>query len=262
MTLLTLGPAGTFSHELAARLDPDVRLCPSLAAVFAAVAAGEGDGLVPLENSEAGSVGATLVGLADHAVSITGECTIPVRHHLAAADPAREFERVYAHPQTAEQCSRGLEALGLPVVPTASNAASAIAARDDPSGAAVVSDGLAARYGLAVLERDCQNSGTNETRFVRIARTPVRPPPGLCRASLLLDPLEDRAGLLHALLGPFATRGLSLTRIESRPSRRGMGRYVFYVDGDCGPGWDDAVAELALICTVKDLGRYGGLDLP
>ncbi len=262
MTLVTLGPAGTFSHELAARLDPDIRLRASIAAVFAAVAAGEGDGLVPLENSEAGSVGATLVGLADHPVSITGECTIPVRHHLAALDPARAVERVYAHPQTAEQCSRRLEALGLPVVPTASNAASAIAARDDPSGAALVSDGLATRYGLVVFERDCQNSGANETRFVRIALTPVRPSPAPCRASLLLDPTEDRAGLLHALLAPFAARGLNLTRIESRPSRRGMGRYVFYVDGDCGPGWDDAVAEIAAFCTVKDLGRYGRLELP
>jgi prephenate dehydratase len=262
MTLITLGPAGTFSHEIAVRLDPDVRLCSSIAGVFAAVAAGEGDGLVPLENSEAGSVGATLVGLADHPVSITGECSIPVRHHLAAADPAQPRERVYAHPQTAEQCSRRLEALGLPVVPTASNAASAVAARNDPSGAALVSDGLAARYGLAVLERDCQNSGMNETRFVRIARTPTTPPSVPCRASLLLDPLEDQAGLLHALLAPFAARAINLTRIESRPSRRGLGRYVFYVDGNCGPGWDDAVAELGLLCTVKDLGRYGRLDLP
>ncbi len=260
MTLFTLGPAGTFSHELAALLDADVRLCPSIGAVFAAVSSGEGDGLVPLENSEAGSVGATLVGLADHPVSITGECTIPVRHHLAAVDPARELERVYAHPQTAEQCSRRLEALGLPVVPTASNAASAIAARDDLNGAALVSDGLVGLYGLAVFERDCQNSGTNETRFVRIARMPAAPP-APCRASLLLDPIEDRAGLLHTLLAPFAARGLNLTRIESRPSRRGMGRYVFYIDGDCGPGWNDAVAELARFCTVKDLGRYGRLDL-
>jgi prephenate dehydratase len=261
MTLITLGPAGTFSHQLAARLDPDIRLRSSIAAVFAAVAAGEGDGLVPLENSEAGSVGATLVGLADHPVVITGEGTIPVRHHLAALNPARGIERVYAHPQTAEQCSRRIEELDLPLIPTASNAASAIAARDDPTGAALVSDALAALYGLAVLERDCQNSGTNETRFIRIARTPADPP-SPCRASLLLDPSEDRAGLLHALLAPFAARGLNLTRIESRPSRRGMGRYVFFVDGDCGPGWDDAVAELAAFCTVKDLGRYGGFALP
>ena len=262
MTLITLGPAGTFSYKIAVQLDPDVRLRPSIAAVFAAVVSGEGDGLVPLENSEAGSVGATLVGLADHPVSITGECTIPVRHHLAAADPTRRPERVYAHPQTAEQCSRRLEALDLPVIPTASNAASAIAARADPSAAALVSDELAARYALAVLECDCQNSETNETRFVRIARTPSIPPPTPSRASLLLDPLEDRAGLLHALLCPFAARGLNLTRIESRPSRRGLGRYVFYIDGDCGPGWDDAVAELSRFCNVKDLGRYGGLDLP
>ncbi len=167
MTLVTLGPAGTFSHELAARLDPDVRLCSSIAAVFSAVGDGEGDGLVPLENSEAGSVGATLVGLADHPVSITGECTIPIRHHLAATDPTRELERVYAHPQTAEQCSRRLDALGLPVVPTASNAASAIAARDDPSGGR-------GRLGRA---RGAVRSRRARTRLPeqRHERDPVRP---------------------------------------------------------------------------------------
>ncbi|NLX49459.1 MAG: ACT domain-containing protein [Methanospirillum sp.] len=259
MTLLVLGPEGTFSHGLAVKLDPQVRLCPSIAAVFEGVAAGEGDGLVPIENSEAGSVGATLVGLADHPLWITGECTIPVTHHLAARDPRRWPERVYAHPQTAEQCSRLLEALGLPCVPTASNAASAVAARGDPSGSALVSDGLAALHGLSVLRRDCQNSGTNETRFVRISREPA-PQGGAGRASLLLDPEEDRPGLLHTLLGPFAARGLNLTRIESRPSRRGLGRYVFFVDGDCGPGWDEAVAELAPVCRVRDLGRYGSLE--
>ena len=184
MTLVTLGPAGTFS-TFAARLDPDVRLCPSIAAVFAAVVSGEGDGLVPLENSEAGSVGATLVGLADHPVSITGECTIPVRHHLAAADPARRLEWVYAHPQTAEQCSRRLEALGLPVVPTASNAASAIAARDDPSAAALVSDD--SRPGAI-------SPCSSVTARTAGRRDPVRPdradaelpPLASCRASLLL----------------------------------------------------------------------------
>lgn len=261
MTLVTLGPAGTFSHEIAARIEPDVRLCASIAAVFAAVAAGEGDGLVPLENSEAGSVGATLVGLADHPVSITGECTIPVRHHLAALDPSRAAERVYAHPQTAEQCSRQLDALDLPVIPTASNAASAIAARDNPGTGALVSVGLADRHGLVILEREVQNSSTNQTRFVRISleAVPATPP---CRASLLLDPEGDRAGLLAALLAPFAVRGLNLTRIESRPSRRGMGRYVFFIDGDWAPGWDEAVEEVSRISRVKNLGRYRPLELP
>lgn len=259
MTLLTLGPEGTFSHELAARLDPDVRLRPTIAAVFAGVAAGEGDGLVPLENSEAGSVGPTLDGLARHPVVITGECTIPVRHQLAAVDPFRPLERLYAHPQTAEQCSSRVEALGLPIIPTASNAASAIAARDNPGTGALVSEGLAARYGLTILEREVQNSRVNQTRFVRISLTPA-PPPSPCRASLLLDPEGDQAGLLHTLLAPFAARDLNLTRIESRPSRRGLGRYVFFLDGDCAPGWDDAVAEVARISRVKDLGRYGPME--
>jgi prephenate dehydratase len=260
VTLLTLGPEGTFSHELAVLLDGDVRLCRSIAAVFAGVAAGEGDGLVPIENSEAGSVGPTLDGLALHPVWITGECTLRIRHHLAAVDLDRVLERLYAHPQTCEQCSLKVEALGLPVIPTPSNAASAIAARGDPAAGAFVSEGLAARYGLGIIERNCQNSGTNETRFVRISAVPAHAPTP-CRASLLLDPEEeDRAGLLHALLGPFAARDLNLTRIESRPSRRGMGRYVFFLDGDCGPGWDEAAAELEHLCRVKCLGSYGRLD--
>lgn len=261
MSLLTLGPEGTFSHEVAAHLDPEVRLCSTIAAVFVGVAAGEGDGLVPLENSEAGSVGPTLDGLARHPVLITGECTIPVSHQLAVADPSRPIERLYAHPQTVEQCSFRVEALGLPIIPTSSNAASAIAARDNPGTGALVSVGLADRHGLVILEREVQNSSTNQTRFVRISTRAVPAPPP-CRASLLLDPEDDRAGLLAALLAPFAVRALNLTRIESRPSRRGMGRYVFFIDGDWAPGWDDAVVEVARLSRVKDLGRYRPLELP
>ncbi|KAF5058727.1 P-protein [anaerobic digester metagenome] len=261
MTLFTLGPEGTFSHEVAARLDPDVRLCPTIASVFAGVAAAEGDGIVPLENSEAGSVGPTLEGLTRHPVVITGECTIPICHQLAVADPSRPIDRLYAHPQTVEQCSLRVEALGLPIIPTSSNAASAIAARDNPGTGALVSVGLADRHGLVILEREVQNSSTNQTRFVRISleAVPATPP---CRASLLLDPEGDRAGLLAALLAPFAVRGLNLTRIESRPSRRGMGRYVFFIDGDWAPGWDEAVEEVSRISRVKNLGRYRPLELP
>ncbi len=261
MTLLTLGPEGTFSHEVAARLDPDVRLCSTIAGVFAGVAAAVGDGLVPLENSEAGSVGPTLDGLTRYPVVITGECTIAVRHQLAVADPSRPIERLYAHPQTVEQCSLRVEALGLPIIPTSSNAASAIAARENPGSGALVSDGLADRHGLTVLEREVQNSSTNQTRFVRISLE-AEPAPPPCRASLLLDPEGDRAGLLAALLAPFAVRGLNLTRIESRPSRRGLGRYVFFIDGDYAPGWDEAVEEVTLLSRVKDLGRYRPLELP
>lgn len=260
MTLFTLGPEGTFSHEVAARLDPDVRLCPTIAAVFERVAAGEGEGLVPLENSEAGSVGPTLDGLARHPVVINGECTIAVSHQLAVADPSRPIERLYAHPQTVEQCSLRVESLGVPIILTSSNAASAIAARENPGTGALVSVGLAERHDLVILEREVQNSRQNQTRFVRIAReaVPASPP---CRASLLFDPEGDRAGLLAALLAPFAVRGLNLTRIESRPSRRGLGRYVFFIDGDCAPGWDDAVAEVSRLCRVRDLGRYRPLEL-
>lgn len=262
MTVLTLGPAGTFSHELATRLYGDeIELLPTIRAIIERVAEGSADGLVPIENSEAGGVGETLQGLIEFGVSITGEAFMPVRHHLAAREEPEQLRVIYAHPQTHEQCSLLLERLGVEVVHTSSNAASAVAMQTDSRAGAVVPELAATIYGLPIARRDVQNSRDNTTRFVQISATPREG--GRCtKCSLLVDPKTDRVGLLAEILGIFARRGVNLTRIESRPSRRGIGSYLFFIDLEISDGWQEAREELKKMTSVRELGCYARMEVP
>ena len=109
MKLITLGPQGTFSHEMALKMNlvkpEDLVLLPTINGIMTAVARGDGDGIVPMENSEAGSVGETLDGLSRHPLFITGEMYMSIHHNLASFVPLEKIRIIYAHPQTNEQCS-------------------------------------------------------------------------------------------------------------------------------------------------------------
>jgi len=262
MTVATLGPSGTFSHDLAARLYGDeIELLPTIRSIVERVASGAATGLVPIENSEAGGVGETLQGLVEFGVSITGEVYMPVRHHLAARREPGNLSVIYAHPQTHEQCSIILDRLGVDVVHTSSNAASAIAMEKDEHAGAVVPEMAATIYGLPVALWDIQNSRDNTTRFVEISAA-SRASAGCTKCSLLVDPDTNRVGLLADILGVFAHRRVNLTRIESRPSRRGIGRYIFFIDIEISDGWQEAKEELKTMTTVRELGCYARMEVP
>jgi prephenate dehydratase len=261
--IAVLGPEGTFSHELAISLfgKGEVILFPTIRRIFDEVEKGGCDGLVPIENSEAGGVWPTLDSLQTHRVYITGETYMEVHHHLAAFGGLGDLTLIFAHPQTHEQCSEFLDGLGLEVVHTSSNAASARAMREREHAGAVVSALTARIYGTPILRHDIQNSSGNTTRFVLISsRPPAESNPAKC--SILIDPREDRPGLLHDLLAVFARRGINLTRIESRPSKRGMGSYIFFIDFATSKGWEVAVRELHGLTHVKNLGCYRRVDVP
>jgi prephenate dehydratase len=254
MKYVTLGPEGTVSHELAEELGwEEVLLAPAIHSVFDRVQEGEYQGLVPLENSEAGGVGTTLSCLQDYNVYIVGEAFKEIHHHLAAM--TKDIRTVYAHPQTHEQCDLFIEKEGFLVIHTRSNAESALRARRDPHSGAILPEGTALRYQLPILSRDVQNSPHNVTRFAVLSATACRPRMGM-KCSILIDPRVDRAGLLHDLLGVFAERRINLTRIESRPSRRGMGSYVFFLDFRTAPGWKRCIQRLKELTGVKELGCY------
>jgi len=263
MKLLTLGPEGTFSHELALKVAgrDKIVLLPTIRGIMAAVANGEGDGIVPMENSEAGSVGETLDGLTRYPLFITAEMYMPVHHNLASLVTQENIRVIYAHPQTHEQCSDRIEEWGVPVIHTSSNASSALEARKTPNAAALLSTTAAALYRMPIRVPNTENSATNTTRFVRIAREQKHDrTPEKC--SILIDPSTDRSGLLHDLLEVFATRGINLSRIESRPSKRGIGNYVFFLD----LGWNDktpeALSALKEITEIKELGCYRKREVP
>lgn len=262
MVIAALGPAGTFSHELVVRLcREEPLLLPTISRVFAVVEKGEATGFVPIENSEAGGVGPTLDGLCDYDVSITGECYLPVHHHLASSFGIDEITVIYAHPQTHEQCSRALDRLTIPVIHTSSNAESALLADAKEAAAAIISDGAAAYYHIPIILRDLQNSRSNTTRFIRIDREPYTEGDAV-KCSILIDPAEDTPGLLHALLSPFAERKINLSRIESRPSGRGIGSYRFFLDFEAVPTANDALAVLKRRGLVREFGCYPRLEVP
>jgi prephenate dehydratase len=261
MTFITLGPEGTFSHELARKMQCEPLIfAPTIYGIMAAVARGEGVGIVPMENSEAGSVGETLDGLSRFPLYITAEMYMPIHHNLASLVSLPEIRVIYAHPQTHEQCSEQIEKWGIPIIHTSSNAASAVEAKKTPQAGAILSAAAASLYHLPIIVPATENNATNTTRFVRIAKEPARDNnPEKC--SVLIDPSTDRAGLLHDLLEAFAKRKINLSRIESRPSKRGIGNYVFFLDFSWSPATADALDELRGITTVKELGCYRKIEV-
>jgi len=262
VTTFVLGPEGTFSHELALRMGvADIRLSPTIHRIFEAVGRGDGDGIVPIENSEAGGVGATLDGLTRQPVSITAEMYIPIDHHLAAYVPLERLTKVYVHPQTHEQCSEEIERWAIPVVHTNSNAESALKVQEDRTAGAIVSSFAISCYRLPVLQEHVQNNPDNITRFVRISKNPCTDEHAT-KCSIIIDPSADRTGLLHDLLAVFAVKKINLTRIESRPSKRGMGNYVFFLDYAMSPGYRDAITYLKTMTTIKELGCYTRIEVP
>lgn len=262
MTMFALGPEGTFSHELACKLVPrkDVQLFPAIGTVLSNVEQGLGEGVIPVENSEAGGVGPTLDGLLRYNVFVTAEIFIEIHHFLASFLPIDQVSVVYAHPQTCEQCSEFLDQLGIEIVQTKSNASSAIELLGNRGGAAVVSKKISEIYDLPVIQSHIENNTHNVTRFFRVSDNPLQNQrPEKC--SIVVDPATDRPGLLHELLGVFERRTINLCRIESRPSKRGMGSYVFFLDITTSPGYEESLSELEALTNIKRLGCYKRLEV-
>ena len=289
-----LGPERTFTHRAAeaaaqARFGSFVEYAAgrTVDEVFALVERGLADyGVVPVENSTEGSVGQTLDLFIDSPLKICAEIPLRITHHLVgrpagsipggqggrgALAPTSDFRlqtsdflgavrRVYSHPQALAQCRRWLLA-NLPHAETlesSSTAAAAQRAAEEAGVAAIGTEAAAERYGLAVLARSIQDQAHNTTRFLLVGHA-IAEPSGRDKTSLLFS-VRDRVGALHDVLGVFARRGINLTRIESRPSRRQPWEYVFFVDFAGHPSDTPAAAALAELegaCTmVKVLGAW------
>ncbi|HEX2765327.1 MAG TPA: prephenate dehydratase [Candidatus Limnocylindria bacterium] len=214
---------------------------PTFPAVMHAVESGEADaGVLPLENSLAGTVGDALDALADGALRVVGEVLLPVRHQLLVR-PGTDLgaiRRVRSHWQALAQCERFLARHGWEIVPAADTAGAAreLAADGDGDTAAIASRRAGERYGLEVAAADIQDADHNMTRFAILApdAATVRPagrlaPGGAERETLLTFETGHRPGDLYRALGVLAEAGINLSRIESRPSGAGPWRYRFLV---------------------------------
>ncbi|MBP2134108.1 prephenate dehydratase [Methanomicrobium sp. W14] len=267
MTIAALGPKGTFSHELAEKIkrkDEEVLLFPTIKDVFREVCLRKTKGvrgIVPVENSEAGGVGETLDAIMTSECRIFAEYYMPIHHLFVSGCSHKDISVIYTHPQSHEQCSIFLEKLeNIPVIHTSSNAQSAKEAKTTANSAAVTTETAAKLYNLPVLKKDIQNSGNNTTRFLEISAEGTLPEnPEKC--SIVIIPKENRPGLLYGILEIFARKNINLTRIESRPSKDGIGRYVFFIDFETGENCRDAISELKTVTVLKELGCYSRKEL-
>ncbi len=263
-----LGPEGTFTQTAVTKhFGHSVRALPyhTIDEVFHEVESGAADfGVVPIENSTEGSVNNTLDMFLTSPLKIAGEIELRIEQHLLGNMTSQEdIQRVCAHEQSLAQC-RGYLREYLPhveLIGMSSNAAGARRARDEDGTAAIGPDVAADVYDLKVLVSNIEDRADNATRFLVVGRK-LLAASGNDRTTILVstDDTAGGAGVLHNLLKPLAEHGVSMTRIESRPSRRKNWDYVFFIDleghADESPV-SEALAELeARSSLFRVLGAY------
>ena len=260
-----LGPEGTFTQAAALKhFGHSVSTMPmgSISDVFQEVETGNCHyGVVPVENSTEGVISHTLDMFLNSPLQICGEVTLRIHHNLlSSATELSGIRKVYSHQQSLAQC-RGWLDRHLPGVPreaVGSNAEATRLVKDEPVAGAIAGQTAAEIYGLNILAHNIEDEPGNTTRFLVIGRQAV-PPSGDDKTSLLLS-TNNEAGGLHKLLTPLAEHGISMSRIESRPSRRGNWDYVFFVDVQGhreDPRLSKALAALRSSAVMyRELGSY------
>jgi prephenate dehydratase len=261
-----LGPEGSYSEKAAllwSKGQPEATLVyfNDFDGVLEAVQAGQLEtGIVPVENSLEGAVTLVMDLLLRLDVVIVGELNIPIRHCLVGRGEGA-IKVILSHPQALAQCRQYLREHypQAEVRTTGSTSHAARLAQEFPEMAAIAGADAAEKYGLHILAREIQDAGDNITRFIVAARKMVEAT-GRDKTSLVIYLDRDRPGALFSILEEFARRKINLTRIESRPSRKGLGDYYFYIDLE-GHVDDSAVGEaIAAIrekaAMVRVLGSY------
>lgn len=229
-----LGPEATFTHQAALQLfGESTELVPvaTIRDVFLETERGGSDyGVVPVENSTEGTVQFTLDTLVDTELKISAELNLSIVQNLMARIPLGEIRTVYSHPQALAQCRGWLSAHlpGVEQVQTPSTARAAELAAGDPAGAAIAPALAAEKYGLQILEAGIQDMSSNITRFLAIGRG-YPGPTGQDKTAVIIS-IKDRVGALHDMMKVFAEHGISLSNIQSRPSRRKAWDYIFFIE--------------------------------
>ncbi len=260
------GERGSFSEDAVLQFFGEADPVPYryFADVFRAVANGEMDhGVVPIENSQAGSINDTYDLLLAHDLKIVGEIYLRVAHCLLAL-PGESLEgirRIYSHPQALAQCEKFLSSLkGIEIVPTYDTAGSAKMLQEQGlrNAAAIASKRVSQIYGMDILAEGIETNPRNFTRFFVISRESVEST-GPSKTSIVFR-IKNVPGALYDSLGAFASRGVNLTKLESRPAKDTPWEYVFYVDFEGQT--NDATCKEALnvlqskCAFLKILGSY------
>jgi len=265
MNIAFLGPEGTFTQSAALKhFGHSVKTLPlaSISDVFREVESGNASyGVVPIENSTEGIISHTLDQFMNSSLYICGEVELRIHHHLLSnVSELSEIKCIYSHQQSLAQCREWLDTKlpGVEQKSVSSNAEAARQASNDTTSAAIAGDVAAEIYKLNKIVKNIEDEPDNTTRFLIIGKAQT-PACGKDKTSLLIS-TQNKPGALHDILGPLVKNKISMTRIESRPSRRGIWEYVFFIDFE---GHRDdkkvsgAIAELEQEARiVKILGSY------
>ncbi len=246
-----LGPEGTYTHQAAEKyfeeLEP--KFCSTIREVF------ESDveiKLVPIENSLGGGVTDTIDLFREKNEKITAEVVLPIQHALISDEESIEdVEKIFSHPQALAQCQDIISEHGWEEK-EANSTADAVEELE-PGEAALASEIAAEINKKNILKKSVQDRDTNVTRFLILNGEAENKN----KTSMILEPVEDRPGILHAMLSCFSGHEINLTHIQSRPTKERLGEYYFYVEAQAsGERLEKAVKALETYGDVHNLGEY------
>ena len=230
-----LGPAGTYNHVATVKhFGSSIEQEPvkNIEDIFRVVESGQAHfGVVPIENSTEGVITHTLDLLINSSLFICGEVDLRIQHNLISNEAQlSNVKKVFSHQQSLAQCRRWLEKNlpGVELYAVRSNAEAVRMANEEAGSAAIAGKMAAEIYQVPILKSEIEDEPDNTTRFIVIGKDAV-PASGKDRTSLLVT-TSNKPGALHKLLKPLAERGIGMSKIESRPSRRGVWEYVFFID--------------------------------
>ena len=231
-----LGPEGTFSQEAVLKITDNNTInkpYPNILSIFEALEDNKIDeAVVPIENSTEGSVVITLDALTRHNLKIKGELELPIRQNLLVqkGKTLDDINVICSHQQAIDQCRHYINRLNKQVhaMPSTANAARYVT---ELSAAAVIGNEiLSDKYNLEIIAHDIQDYSNNVTRFVILGKEDINKPTGNDKTSIVISLKNDNPGSLYEILYEFAKENINLTKIESRPSKQGMGKYLFFID--------------------------------
>lgn len=268
MKIAYLGPKGTFSEEAAVRYfssgKVEAVMYDSIIDVLEAVEEGSVQkGIVPIENAIEGTITMTADGLLNYNVWIEGEAVLPVSMHLLAAEGTKEsdIKEVWSIPPALAQCRRYIRNLGAESRHYSSTAAAAkaLSGANRRDAGAIASEWAAQTFGLSIIKRNIEDYEGNCTRFFVLTKDRSNAAEAE-KTMLLVTPGEDRPGLLAVILNVFSSLDINLSWIESRPTKRKLGTYRFFIEAETAYGHPSMKKAEAILETyghqVKNLGSY------
>jgi len=269
-----LGPKGTFSEEAAllyfSNGENETVMYSNIFDVLEAVDEGEVDkGIVPIENAIEGTITMTTDGLINHDVWIEGEAVLPVKLHLLTVKGANleDIKEIWSIPPALAQCRVFTKKIKAETkhYSSTSGAAEALSQEGRQDAGAVASELAAKTFGLDIAKRDIHDNDCNSTRFLVLSKTPNGNLYETGKSMLLITPTEDRPGLLAIILNVFSSLGINLSWIESRPTKKKLGTYRFFLEAALGVHEPNLKKAITILETygyeVRVLGSYNARKL-